>query len=113
MNAKIQTSGQACADTILHSAAANGNLDIARFYVESGQYLNAQNGFRNTPLHCAIAACHHDVINVIMTSPHAVEQMDLSVQNIDGDTALHLAAKAGMVDLVPKVSFLFYMIWTQ
>eukprot|EP00111_Clytia_hemisphaerica_P002412 TCONS_00006912-protein len=96
MNAKIQTSS--FQDTILHSAATNGNVDIARFYVESDQYLNAQNGFRNTPLHCAILGRKMDIIDILLT-----KNLDLSIQNIDGDTALHLAVRSNMVDLVAKL----------
>lgn len=95
MNAKIQT---CYTDTILHSAATNGNLDIARFYVDSGQYLNAENGFRNTPLHCAITAQQEDIIDILVD-----KGLDLSIQNIDGDTTLHLAVRAEMENLVTRI----------
>jgi len=96
MNAKIST----CVDkdTILHTAASNGNIDIARFYVESDQYLNAQNGFRNTPLHCAIIGHHPEIINILV-----VKDLDISIQNIDGDTVFHLAARANMAELTGKL----------
>ena len=95
MNAKIQT---CYTDTILHSASTNGNLDIARFYVDSGQYLNAENGFRNTPLHCAITSQQKEIIDILVD-----KELDLSIQNIDGNTTLHLAVRAGMENLVTRI----------
>lgn len=95
MKANIQTRFK---DTILHSAASNGNSDIARFYADSEQYLNAQNGFKNTPLHCAIIGGHQEIIDILLQ-----KNVNLALSNFDGDTALHLAIKHRLDTVVYKL----------
>ena len=82
----------------LHMATVNANVELCRLLLRHGAAVNARDDVGETPLHWA--ACDYEgdisVIRLLVEEANA----DISVQNEDGETAIHHAAAAGMADLV-------------
>ena len=57
--------------TSLHIAALNGKLDVVRFLVQHGAHPHIKNSFGDTPLECAEASKHDDVVEYLrpITAP--------------------------------------------
>jgi ankyrin repeat protein len=106
-------------NTPLHYAAKGGYLKIATLLVENGaEYLGkAVNYNGNTPIQLAVTEGNdvaYYLLKVATTKNESLKHVDLSVtsnnidisdlsaQDLEGNTALHLAAKAGNIELVKR-----------
>jgi len=84
--------------TSLHMAAAQGHLDLAAFLFEKGAPVNIQDGSDDTPLHAAAWADQWEVLERLVDALPAGQAAVLKALDFDGNTVLHLAARAGRVE---------------
>lgn len=84
--------------TPLHIAAKRGLLDIAKFLLDKGADIDAQeNKFGRAPLHLAAAKGHLDIVKYLIEKGADV---DVYQGGWSYSTALHLAAQKGHLDIV-------------
>ncbi|WP_264683262.1 ankyrin repeat domain-containing protein [Wolbachia endosymbiont (group B) of Euphydryas aurinia] len=84
--------------TPLHIAAKRGLLDIAKFLLDKGADIDAQeNKFGRAPLHLAAAKGHLDIVKYLIEKGADV---DVYQGGWSYSTALHLAARKGHLDIV-------------
>ena len=84
--------------TILHVIAANGLIELLGDF--SFVDIHKQDGFQDTPLHTAAKHKHFGTLGkFVANTNHAQHSSLLNVQNEDGETILHIAAKQGRVDV--------------
>ena len=69
---------------VLHWAAENGLLEIARLLLEQGSDVNARDAFANTPLHLAVR--YPEMVKLLLSRGAQV-----GARNAFGNTPLHLA----------------------
>jgi ankyrin repeat protein len=69
---------------VLHWAAENGLVEIARLLLDQGAEVNARDNFANTPLHLAVR--HPAMVELLLARGAQV-----GARNAFGNTALHLA----------------------
>ena len=103
--------------TSMHNAVQEGRLEMVKVLLENGSKPNAQNNFLLSPLHMAVteyanitksarngsnsnnlwenAAKYAEIVKLISFS---CDNHDC--QNFDGNTALHIAAKEGLIEIV-------------
>ena len=89
-------------DSALHQAATAGQVeivrDILRFH-SNEDLLNAKGGSSEaTPLAYAVGKSHVDVVHLLLEAG-----ADPSIANGEGDSALHIAAVVGQVDIVKDI----------
>ena len=90
---------QANAVTILHGAAYDGQLDdVEKILKDEPNLVHAVNKWGFTPVMEAMRMGHVDVAEKILEMMKDVDQMDLN-----GNTALHLAAYWGQLSMVQKL----------
>ncbi|CAB0031095.1 unnamed protein product, partial [Trichogramma brassicae] len=80
--------------TPLHSAVANGNIEIAKLLLQRGADPNLANNARETALHLLdlVEDDDPDVVEMIFEACHDKHRpVQIDAQNLDGDTPLHLA----------------------
>lgn len=77
-------------DSLLHVAAARGNAEVVKLFLDHGAQVNRQNRDGDTPLHAAVACGQVAVCNVLMAHGAQVNRA-----NRDGNTPLHTAAACG------------------
>ncbi|XP_057844043.1 uncharacterized protein LOC131053452 [Cryptomeria japonica] len=63
--------------TALHSASQKGDARICRLLVDHGASMTAQNERGKTALHYALEGGIHEVIDLLVKSPHVSESLDL------------------------------------
>lgn len=80
----------------LHTAAANGNLELIREKLADGAHINALDRDGFSPLMRAVLAGHLEIMDLLLTSGADVNQ-----PGEDGNTALYLAA-AWTIPVRPK-----------
>ncbi|EJT69327.1 hypothetical protein GGTG_12946 [Gaeumannomyces tritici R3-111a-1] len=78
----------------LHCAAMGGHLDVVRQLTESGAALNVLDASGTTPLHWAAYDGHKDVVEYLR------QDANKKLRDHYGRTVLHLAAVAGMAEVV-------------
>ncbi|KAL8365070.1 hypothetical protein RB595_004064 [Gaeumannomyces hyphopodioides] len=78
----------------LHCAAMNGHLDVVRQLIEAGAAFDVMDASGTTPLHWAAYNGHKDVVNSLW------QDANKKLRDHYGRTALHLAAIAGMAEVV-------------
>jgi uncharacterized protein len=81
--------------TGLHTAAVNGNLQIAAILIKAGARIDARDNIGNTPL---IYAADHDHLEMAKLLMDVGAQVD--AENKNGMTALMVASKNGEVEMV-------------
>jgi len=83
-------------ETPLHIASRKNHVDMVTKLLENGEDPGTQDAGGNTPLHLASARGFHQTVSLLVTSPLA----QLEKINIDGLTALQVAAESGFVNAV-------------
>ena len=89
--------------TCLHYAAETGQVEVVSKLLavgakENQDYVNARNNFGSTPL---MRTCYNGHVNV---ATYLVEHgANIHLQDEDGNTCLHFAAKTGHVEVVSKL----------
>jgi ankyrin repeat protein len=81
--------------TALHFACKSHKLDTAKLLLSWSAPINAQNKAGNTPLMLAVTADDGPIAKYLVEVKHAA----LTPKNTSGDTALHLACKAGRLSM--------------
>lgn len=92
----------------LHYAASKGHLDVIRILLDAGADIFQANKYHQTALHRAASQGRVGVIRCLidhaarMTSKgkQAKSQLFLDLQDIEGNTALHMANEDGWNDVV-------------
>ena len=88
-------------DTPLHSAAFSGMLDIAKVLLDHGANANAKNKQGKTSLHQVARGKYGSEDHGIGVARLLMERdVDVLAQDKDHDTALHLAAFSGRLEIV-------------
>jgi hemoglobin len=91
--------GRFAGRTLLHVAAAQGNLSMVEFLLRLGADPNAMDGGRHTPLYSAGNECQTpggpDVVRALVRAGAAVDAND----GVKHCTALHMAARRGNVEI--------------
>ena len=83
-------------DTVLHYAAKEGLLEVLKFMINHSKCnLMATNKWGETILHCAVK--HIEVVRYLIIECNCDP---MTVINDDGDTALHYAAKEGLLEVL-------------
>ncbi|KAK2575878.1 hypothetical protein KPH14_007249 [Odynerus spinipes] len=83
-------------ETPLHIASRKNYVDMVAKLLEHGEDPSVQDAGGNTPLHLASARGFHRTVSLLVTSPLA----QLEKTNLDGLTALQVAAESGFVNAV-------------
>ena len=91
-------------ETLLHKAAARGQLGFANVIVANGANVNAKDQFNETPLHEAAAKGKLDVVKMLLSNG-----AKLNARTQKDWTALHSAARFGQ----PKNGGLFNPAWLE
>jgi len=82
--------------TVLHWAAINNRLEIARFFITQGAVIDALGGdLVATPLHWAIREGHLQMVVLLMQNG-----ADPGVRDSDGCAAVHVAVSCGYSNIV-------------
>jgi ankyrin repeat protein len=80
----------------LHDAALAGTLTPDQIN-DNSSLINSRDVYGNTPLHCAVFSKNLDVVNALLNEP---ANADVSLQDKNGFTALHFAAKIGFAEAI-------------
>lgn len=83
-------------ETPLHIASRKNHVDMVTKLLDHGEDPSMQDVGGNTPLHLASARGFHQTVSLLVTSPLA----QLENVNIDGLTALQVAAESGFINAV-------------
>ncbi|XP_033351228.1 ankyrin-1-like [Bombus vosnesenskii] len=83
-------------ETPLHIASRKNYADMVAKLLEHGEDPSIQDAGGNTPLHLASARGFHQTVSLLVTSPLA----QLEKLNVEGLTALQVAAESGFVNAV-------------
>ena len=85
-------------DCLLHMACQWGDVDIVKYLITDERcHPNIQcSTSRNTPLHIAAKYGQDDTIVQLLS----YKECDLNVQNMDGDTPLHVACRRKSLDII-------------
>lgn len=80
----------------IHAAIVSGNLDVVKQHIKAGSDLNVKEAMSgSSPLITAITFNKMDIAKALINA-----NVDLSVKNNDGTTALHSAAFFGRIEMV-------------
>lgn len=82
-------------DTVLHSAAATGNLEMMAMLLDAGgrTFVNTTNKYGSTPLHSACIRSSPKIIALLYQNG-----ADLDAADFDGKSALHATCARGIRD---------------
>ncbi|XP_053549194.1 CARD- and ANK-domain containing inflammasome adapter protein-like [Bombina bombina] len=75
-------------DTLLHVAAANGQVPVIEFLISKGAKVDANDKNQRTPLHRAAQNGHAEAVRVLLRAGANIYSLDS-----DSQTSLHLAVK--------------------
>ena len=81
-------------DSVLHTCAWRGNLEVCELIIEKGIDVNIVNKLKFTPLHSSSAFGKSDIAKLLIE-----KGADLDARNNDGWTPLHLAAGLGKMEV--------------
>ncbi|RNF26230.1 uncharacterized protein Tco025E_01504 [Trypanosoma conorhini] len=99
--------------TALHLACELGQLEVVRGLIAKGASLNLQNKSRfATPLHLAIINGHEGLaLEILEYAKDKLRRgqnvLDIAALEKNADTALHLAAREGMLQVIEYIMFQF------
>ena len=79
----------------LHSAIANGDVEMVRILIDGSADVNARDTFGDPPLHAAIYKGHVDIVSLLLARGANVD-----AKNTFGDPALHRAILDGDREIV-------------
>ncbi|KAI0895591.1 ankyrin repeat-containing domain protein [Annulohypoxylon nitens] len=78
--------------TLLHKIAKKGTYKAMKFLVERSRTVDTKDAKNRTPLHCAVARCHDDIINLLISQTlRSPGELGLDIPDAKGNTALILA----------------------
>lgn len=88
--------------TLLHLAAKNrnGGEDLVAFLLSWGADINAKDSVEDTPLHDAARKANEGAATLLIQH---TDRDKIDANNVDGNTALHLACAAGSVVIVEEL----------
>lgn len=89
--------------TPLHAAIQQQNYELIEQLFQLGASVNVQStDSKQTALHFAILTKNNKIVNSVLD--HIQHDEDgINIQNRDGDTALHLAVRAGDIEIVENI----------
>jgi len=90
-------------ETPLHIAARYARADAAKKLLAAGADPNLRDWTGRTPLHTAIAADAHGVFTILLNHQHGSHRTDLEARADDGSTALILAARLEIENVVEQM----------
>lgn len=125
----LATSGDSAKETALHYAAINGDIDIARALLQNGANINALTDEGRSPLYCAVEEDQKEMVQFLITQKNvdvegkgprgwnsvlvasnqgfkeSLEMVltagaNVNVCNEEHDSAVHLAAENGRLDIL-------------
>lgn len=82
-------------NTPIHLAVLNGSIEDLKRWMSISD-VNSRNKYFETPLHLAVAKGDSAKVLVLTNSDHVY----LNAQNLNGDTALHYAAKLELDEII-------------
>jgi ankyrin repeat protein len=80
--------------TPLHTATAEGNIEIVKLLIRKEVNPNLTDWYRNTALHLAAGRGHTEIVEILL-----VAQANRTAKNNQRDTPLHLAADGGHLEV--------------
>jgi ankyrin repeat protein len=83
-------------NTALHFAATHGHEGVCNTLLDCGANPDAKNSLGNSALHCAASSGNMDIVSLLVEKGQA----DIALQQNNGCTPLHFAAKEGNGDTV-------------
>ena len=78
-------------NTALHFAATHGHEGVCNTLLDCGANPDAKNSLGNSALHCAASSGNMDIVSLLVEKGQA----DIALQQNNGCTPLHFAAKEG------------------
>lgn len=81
--------------TLLHFAAHDGRMDVARLLLSKGAEVNSKDDAGFTPLHVAAFSDHAEIVELLLS-----HQADIDAKNHSGLTALMVAVDRDFKDVV-------------
>lgn len=85
---------------LLLEAAERGNSAIVYSLLKTVASVNDTDGQQNTPLLLAAARGHTKVVQIIINHGHNKKKVNLTMNNLAGNTALHVACENGHLAIV-------------
>ena len=85
-------------DTLLHVAIINLDADVAAYFIKStpsSDWLDVRNNLSQSPLHIAVLTRQ-----VAIARQLVVAGVDVNARDRHGNTALHLACRQGLLDII-------------
>ncbi|KAF3481642.1 uncharacterized protein GIQ15_04401 [Arthroderma uncinatum] len=82
-----------------HEAVENGDLDLAKKFIEDGIDPNSMGGAYSSALHTAVIYGHVDIVDLLL----AQERIKVDVSDFEGRTPLWRAASDGHLEIAKKL----------
>lgn len=79
----------------IHKACFDGDLEAVKKYLADGCDINATNSLRSTPLACAVAHGHEDVVALLIK-----EGADISILDYWGNSAFRWAMQFKLENII-------------
>ncbi|XP_012507542.1 PREDICTED: E3 ubiquitin-protein ligase MIB1 [Propithecus coquereli] len=95
----IFVNGQCAGHTAMQAASQNGHVDILKLLLKQNVDVEAEDSEGDTPLHDAISKKRDDILAVLLEAG-ADGNANLDIQNVNQQTALHLAVERQHTQIV-------------